>query len=52
MLQIDSFLEGVETPGNIIGDFLPRPEGRGKSIERRGKGIERCGKSAKDMART
>jgi hypothetical protein len=43
MLQGDRFSEGVETPKKIVWDFLPRPEGRGKSLEG-------CGKSPKDMA--
>jgi hypothetical protein len=36
---------GVETPGNIFLDLLPRPEGRGKRLEPHGKRLEGRGQS-------
>jgi hypothetical protein len=31
VFKLKVFSEGVETPGNIVWDLLPRPEGRGNS---------------------
>ncbi len=30
-IQVNRLLGGVETPGNIVSDFWPRPLGRGQS---------------------